>query len=166
MSIKKIKYIGEDRMSRELLGFVFIALACIILTPFYSASEQPEKRIIKIEEPKIPESTMAQANSSKSIILLSDNFLPTTFAGSEISAYETIKYLRSRGHMISIYVNNWKVSEYDGFNIFKYNISDSFCKTQIKNADIIFFQMHDKIENLEEIINRKKPVYLFIHMVK
>jgi len=165
VSIKKIKYIGEDRMSRELLGFVFIALACIILTPFYSASEQPEKRIIKIEEPKIPESTMAQANSSKSIILLSDNFLPTTFAGSEISAYETIKYLRSRGHMISIYVNNWKVSEYDGFNIFKYNISDSFCKTQIKNADIIFFQMHDKIENLEEIINRKKPVYLFIHMV-
>lgn len=153
-------------MSRELLGFVFIALACIILTPFYSASEQPEKRIIKIEEPKIPESTMAQAKSSKSIILLSDSFLPTTFAGSELSAYETIKYMRSRGHNVSIYVNKWKVNEYDGFKIYKYDITDSSCKTQIQNADIVFFQMGYDPKNIELLKERSNNVFVFTHLIE
>jgi len=152
-------------MSRDLLGFALIALVCIILTPFYNVSEYPkimppEERIIKI-----PEASMAQAKSPKTIILLTDNFLPTTFAGSEISAYETIKYLRTRGHKITIFVNNWKVKEYDGFKIYKYDKSDSFCKSELLNVDIIFFQMHDKLENLEIIRQREKPVYLFIHMV-
>ena len=150
-------------MSRELIGFAIIAVICIILTPFYQV-EQPKKEIVVIEK-KIPESSMIQAKSSKTIILLTDNFLPTTFAGSEISAYETIKYLRSRGHKICIFVNNWKVDEYDGFKIYKYDKNISFCKSEILNADIILFQMHDKLENLEIIRQRDTPVYLFIHMV-
>jgi len=127
-------------MSRELLGFVFIAVICIILTPFYNISEFP--KIKKPEEKmiQIPEASMAQAKSSKTIILLSDSFLPTTFAGSEISAYETIKYLRSRGHKIIIMVNNWKVDEYDGFKIYKYNITDSFVRHKSKQQILYSFK--------------------------
>jgi hypothetical protein len=152
-------------MSRELLGFALIALVCIILTPFYTVSELPQKRIIEIEQKKIPESKMAQADSPKSIILLSDSFLPTTFAGSEISAYETIKYLRSRGHDISIFVNTWKVSEYDGFKIYKYNSSDEFCKSRFQHADIVLFQMGYDPKNMELIKNRSKDVFVFVHVI-
>ena len=152
-------------MSRELLGFVFIAVICIILTPFYSMNEYPKKEIL-LEENNIPESSMVQANSSKTIILLSDSFLPTTFAGSEISAYETIKYLRSRGHKILIMVNNWKVGEYDGFKIYKYDITDSFCKTQIQTADIVFFQMGYDPNNLELLKGRKNNVFIFTHLIE
>jgi glycosyltransferase involved in cell wall biosynthesis len=150
-------------MSRELLGFAIIAAICIILTPFYNVGKQPQKSIVKIEK-KIPES-VAKANSPKSIILLSDSFLPTTFAGSEISAYETIKYLRSRGHDICIFVNTWKVSEYDGFKIYKYNISDEFCKSKFQDADLIFFQMGYDPKNMELIKNRNKDVFVFIHVI-
>jgi glycosyltransferase involved in cell wall biosynthesis len=151
-------------MSRELLGFALIALVCIILTPFYTVSEIPQKRVIEIEQ-KIPESTMAQAKTSKSIILLSDSFLPTTFAGSELSAYETIKYLRSRGHDVSIFVNTWKVSEYDGFKIYKYNISDEFCKSRFQDADLILFQMGYDPKNMELIKYRNKDVFIFVHVI-
>ena len=154
-------------MSRELVGFALIAFICILITPYYTATEQPRVKstIIKNEAKKLPEPVTVPSDSPKTIVLMSDSFLPTTFAGSEISAYETIKYLRARGHTIIIFVNNWKVNEYDGFEIYKYNIVDPFCKQTIENADIVFFQMQDKIENLEIIRNRNKPVYLFIHMV-
>ena len=154
-------------MSRELLGFVFIAVICIILTPFYQGRDYESKTIerqITIKE-KIQESKMAQADSPKTIVLLCDDFLPTTFAGSELSAYETIKYMQSRGHTVSVFVNTWKVSEYNGLPIYKCNKADVFCKTQIQDADFVFFQMKDTIENLEYIRDRKKPVYLFIHMI-
>ena len=49
--------------------------------------------------------------------------------------------------------------------IYKCNKADVFCKTQIQDADFVFFQMKDTIENLEYIRDRKKPVYLFIHMI-
>ena len=155
-------------MSRALLGFAFIAVVCIILTPFYQGQDYESKKIerqISIKE-TIPESKMAQANSAKTIILLSDSFLPTTFAGSEISAYETIKYLRSRGHTICIFVNNWKVNEYDGFKIYKYNISDSFCKTELFNADIVFFQMGYDPKNMELLKGRSKNVFVFTHLIE
>jgi glycosyltransferase involved in cell wall biosynthesis len=153
-------------MSRELLGFVFIAVICIILTPFYTVSEYPKNKKPEEELLQIPEASMAQAESSKTIVLLTDSFLPTTFAGSEISAYETIKYLRSRGHTIIIMVNNWKVSEYDGFKIYKYNITDSFCKSQIQNADIVFFQMGYDPKNMELLKGRSNDVFVFIHLIE
>jgi glycosyltransferase involved in cell wall biosynthesis len=154
-------------MSRELLGFALIALVCIILTPFYQEQHVESRKIETsvIVKEQILESKMAQADSSKTIVLLCDDFLPTTFAGSELSAYETIKYMQSRGHTVSVFVNTWKVSEYNGLLIYKCNSADLFCKTQIQNADFVFFQMYDTMENLEHIRNRKKPVYLFIHMI-
>ena len=61
-------------MSRELLGFAPIAVVCIILTPFYQGQDNEyrklETRIIVKEQ--VPESKMAQSDSPKSIILLSD----------------------------------------------------------------------------------------------
>lgn len=153
-------------MSRELLGFVFIAALCIILTPFYNVSESPINKHNNEEIIQIPEATMAQAKSSKTIVLLSDSFLPTTFAGSEISAYETIKYLRSRGHKIIIMVNKWKVDEYDGFKIYKYDITDSFCKNQIQNADFVFFQMGYDPKNIELLIGRSNNVFVFTHLIE
>uniref|UniRef100_A0A6C0AMT9 Glycosyl transferase family 1 domain-containing protein n=1 Tax=viral metagenome TaxID=1070528 RepID=A0A6C0AMT9_9ZZZZ len=155
-------------MSRELLGFALLAVACIILTPFYNVGELAQKRILEVEKEKskIPESKMAQADSSKSIILLSDSFLPTTFAGSEISAFETIKYLRSRGHKISIFVNTWEVKQYDGFQIYKYNVSDPFCKSQIQNADFVFFQMGYDPKNMELLKGRANDVFVFTHLIE
>lgn len=153
-------------MSRELVGFALIAFICILITPYYTAMEQPRIKSTPKNEQKLPEPVTIPADSPKTIVLLSDSFLPTTFAGSEISAYETIKYLRARGHTIRIFVNNWKVNEYDGFEIHKYNIAEPFCKEQIQNADIVFFQMGYDSKNLELLQNRRKPVFVFIHLVE
>jgi glycosyltransferase involved in cell wall biosynthesis len=150
-------------MSRELIGFAMLALVCIIISPLYKTQrlylENPKSLVI--EETKI----IAKTTNSKSIILLSDSFLPTTFAGSELSAFETIRYLRNRGHTITIYVKEWEVSEYDGFKIYKYDLNDQYCKEAIVNCDFVFFQMGDDPKNLEIIKYRKNPVYVFIHVI-
>jgi len=154
-------------MSRELLGFALIAIVCIILTPFYQGHHDTSGKIeksITVKE-QILESKMAQAVSPKTIILLTDSFLPTTFAGSELSAYETIKYLRSRGHIVSVFVNTWKVSEYDGFKIYKYDGSSEFCKSRFQSADIVLFQMGYEPKNMELIKHRNNDVFIFIHVI-
>ena len=125
-------------MSRELLSLVFIAVLCIIVTPFFKENNLPNNKQVFTKNIKVPYNTMAQANSPKKIVLLTQSFLPTTFAGSELSAYETIKYLRLRGHTIIIFTNKWSENEYDGFKIYKYDDSDPFCKTEILNADFVF----------------------------
>jgi len=154
-------------MSRELLGFAVIAIVCIILTPFYQNNNQLPK--IKLAEAEVKETRIqgvSKTDSPKSIILLSDSFLPTTFAGSEISAYETIKYMRSRGHTVSIFVNNWKVSEYDGFKIHKYDVTDSLCKKEISETDIVFFQMGYSPKNIELLKERSNTVFVFTHLIE
>lgn len=151
-------------MSRELLGFAAIALVCIILSPFYVTQYHLEQPMANEMVPiKIPVSVHTE--SPKTIVLLTDSFLPVTFAGSELSAYETIQYLRARGHNIIIFVNVLKVPEYNGFKIYKYDPKDNFCKQAILNCDIIFFQMSGKPENLDIVKQRSKSVYLFIHLV-
>lgn len=152
-------------MSRELIGFALLAIACIAISPFYKTPVrqlQPKRDIVIIEETR---ATTVKAVNTKSIVLLSDSFLPTTVAGSELSAYETIKYLRDRGHQISIFVKEWEVPQYDGFKIYKYDLQDSFCKETIVNCDLVFFQMGDDPKSLEIVKNRTKPVYIFIHLV-
>lgn len=44
-----------------------------------------------------------KSENSKKIVLLGDTFLPGSFAGSEISAYETIKPERPGSQYISIH---------------------------------------------------------------
>jgi glycosyltransferase involved in cell wall biosynthesis len=150
-------------MSRELIGFAILALVCIAISPFYKTN------VIQISKPRVQyiEETRSiiKASNAKTIILLSDSFLPTTFAGSELSALETIRYMRDRGHNISIFVKEWEVSEYDGFKIYKYDINDAYCKSAIINSDLVFFQMGDDPKNLEIVKNRNKDVYVFIHVV-
>jgi glycosyltransferase involved in cell wall biosynthesis len=148
-------------MSRELLGFAIIALACIIFSPLYNNKYQ----IIHHKKNDEVHNVVVRAKSPKSIVLLTDSFLPDTFAGSEISAYETIKYLRSRGHHITIFVKNLKSTEYDGFKMNKYDINDQFCKETILNSDAIFFQMSDEPESLKIINEGSKQIYVFIHLV-
>jgi len=148
-------------MSRELLGFALLALACILISPYYKNS-LPRREIKDII---IKESNTIKTKNTKSIVLLSDSFLPTTFAGSELSAYETICYLRERGHNICIFVNEWKVSEYNGFKIYKYDIKDPFCVNTITNCDAAFFQMGGDVKHLDIVKTRTKPVYIFIHLV-
>jgi glycosyltransferase involved in cell wall biosynthesis len=106
-----------------------------------------------------------KVSNPKTIVFLSDSFIPTTFAGSEISAYETLKYLQARGHTIIIFVKVWKVSEYNGLKIYKYDETSSFYKNHIKNCDVVFFQMGNEAKNLEIFQNIHKPVYVFIHVV-
>lgn len=150
-------------MSRELLGLLGFAVLCIALSPFYKRSPINQKpRIRAIEYKKLDESI--KNDNPKTIVLLTDSFLPTIFAGSEISAFETIKYMRSRGHNISIFVKTFEVSEYEGFNIYKYDENDEFCRSSILNCDAVFFQFPDKPESLKLVQYRKKPVYIFIHL--
>ena len=149
-------------MSRNLLVLVAFALLCIILSPLYKHQQISYKEIIPI--PITKEVTVKKSNPKK-IILLSDSFLPTTFAGSELSAYETIKYLRQRGHDISVYVKIYKVSEYDGFPIYKIDFNDDKCKDEILNADIVFYQMGREYVNLDTVKLRKKMTYIFIHVL-
>jgi glycosyltransferase involved in cell wall biosynthesis len=150
-------------MSRNLLGFAVLTLVCIIISPFYkNVIQKPERNeIVFVERPM-----SIETDSPRTIVLMTDSFLPTTFAGSELSAYETIKYLRARGHTIIIFVTEWKVPEYDGFKIYKYNPSDVFCKKSILESDAVFFQMSGEPTRLNIIKQRSKPVYIFIHIVE
>ena len=152
-------------MSRELIGFAMLALVCIIISPFYKS---PTVNIIRPAQGRIiiqdPNGTI-KAKNTKTIVLMSDSFLPTTFAGSELSAFETIRYLRKRGHTITIIVKEWEVPEYDGFKIYKYDIHDPVCKQMVVDSDLVFFQMGDDPKNLEIVKYRTKPVYVFIHLV-
>lgn len=156
-------------MSRELYGIAALAIVCILISPYYNArpsmaSPMPVASPEPIASP-VPESKYIQTKYSKKIILLSDSFLPTTFAGSELSGYETIKYLRTRGHEISIFVKEWEVKEYDGFKIHKYDDGDAFCQEELQTCDIIFYQMSDDPKHLDIIKHRKNPVYVFVHVV-
>jgi hypothetical protein len=151
-------------MSSELFGFAIMALICILVSPYYKKVEtRPRQDRIILSGIYQPETV--KTDKPKSIILMCDSFLPTTFAGSELSAYETIKYLRARGHNIRVFVNSWQVPEYDGFKILRYDAYDPYCIKEIINTDIIFFQMGGDAKNLEIVKHRTQPVYLFIHMV-
>ena len=149
-------------MSAELYGIAAIALVCILISPYYNNYTVNKKEIVVT---KLRNPVSVKSENTSTIVLLSDSFLPTTFAGSELSGYETIKYLRSRGHTIIIFVKEWEVSEYDGFKIYKYDIQDKFCQQEITNCDLVFFQMGDDPKNLEIVKYRKEPVYVFIHVI-
>jgi hypothetical protein len=154
-------------MPRELIGMAVFALVCILISPFY-------KNLNFIEVPKnevTPDTHIVvhenkRTSHPKSIVLLTSKFLPTTFAGSEISAYETIKYLRERGHTVQIIVETWEVPMYDGFKIHKYDKRSADCMKALQSCDMIFFQMGDHAKNLEILEESKKPVYVFIHLTQ
>jgi len=149
-------------MSAELYGIAALAIICILISPYYKTSQVHRKDTVvqKLHNP-----VTIKCENTKNIVLLSDSFLPTTFAGSELSGYETIKYLRSRGHTITIFVKEWRVDEYDGFKIYKYDTNDRFCQEEIQTCDLVFFQMGDDPKNLEIVKYRKEQVYVFIHLV-
>ena len=118
-------------MPNELVGIAVLALICILLTPYFKETlniyvEQPNRVYLKEEYAKTP--------YPKKIVLHSRTFLPATYAGSEISAYETIKYLRNRGHSVSIMVNEYKYTEFDGFPIYEMDMNDKH--NIVKDCDI------------------------------
>jgi len=161
-------------MSRELLVIAALALVCIILAPFYK-----ENRSIKYPNDNnhaiVPHTIQNNAQgyiqapqktkNPKTIVFLSDAFLPGTFAGSELSGYETMKYLRECGHKFILFIENPKAEEYDGFKLHKYDLNNEFCKRTLLNADIVFFQMKDDPVKFKIIEDRKKPIYIMIHVV-
>jgi hypothetical protein len=108
-------------MSRELLGLVLLGVLCIMLSPFYKEIHAIEKPSLTItdELPQLKDSSTIKSKNLKTVIFLSDSFLPKTFAGTELSGYETIKYLRNRGHVVKIFVKEYVVNEYDNFPIYK-----------------------------------------------
>jgi len=148
---------------RDLLGLTLLAVLCIIISPFYKETVNNTKQMITV--PSINTVNTVKSQSPKTIVFLSDSFLPKTLAGSELSGYETIKYLRSKGHTITLFIKDYVVDEYDGFKMYKYNSNDPFCISQIQNADIVFFQMGDETINYKLIQTRVNPTYIFIHVV-
>lgn len=152
-------------MSRDLLGLLLLAVLCVVLSPFYKETRLIEKPIITKTVTIKNNNDTIKTDHPKTIVLLSDTFLPKTFAGSELSAYETIKYLRTRGHSVILFLKTVVVNEYDGFPIYKFNTEDRFCQTQILNADIVFFQMGNDSNNLKIIQHRTNPTFVFIHVV-
>jgi len=155
-------------MSTELYGILVLTLVCIIISPYYKNSYPSSNKQVVVQETIVQKhfNPIIKTDNPKTIVLLSDSFLPKTFAGSELSGYETIKYLRSRGHKIVIFVKEieWVVDEYDGFKIYKYNTNNKFCFTTIKDSDIVFFQMTDTANQVEIINQREGPVFFFIHL--
>ena len=148
-------------MSNELVGIAVLALVCILLTPYFKDTlnvyvEQPSRVFLKQE--------YAKTSNPKKIVIHSDSFLPKTYAGSEVSAYETIRYLRSRGHSISVMVNQYYYSEFDGFPIYKMDKNDEY--NIVKNCDFIFFQGTSSNGMLELAQKYKKSCYVFIHVVQ
>lgn len=108
---------------------------------------------------------LEKQGSPKTIVFLSDTFLPQTFAGSEMSGYETLKFLRNKGHTCTIFLKEVAVNEYDGFPIYQIDINNRFCLTKIQNADIVLFQMGDEPINYKYIQNRTNPTYIFTHVI-
>jgi glycosyltransferase involved in cell wall biosynthesis len=149
-------------MSGELFGYVLLAIICIAISPYYKAETPVYKKNTTVQT--IP-TTQVKTESPKTIVFLSDSFLPKTFAGSELSAYETLCYLRNRGHTILIFLKNQSVEKYDGFILYKYDLADEFCKTSIIESHYVFFQMGEDPKNLEIVKLRDKPVYIFIHLI-
>jgi glycosyltransferase involved in cell wall biosynthesis len=160
-------------MSRDLLVLAAFACICILLNPLFkeqinNTRLSSDYQLVKSKNPisNITNSeVIIKTNHPKKIILMSDSFLPITFAGSELSGYETIKYLRKRGHDISIYVKTHKVESYDSFPIYKYDPLSETCKNAIINSDIILYQMGSGYENMEIVKLRDKNTFIFIHMI-
>ena len=104
-------------MSRDLLVLAAFATICLIISPFFKEKVNTTRNIpnevIRYDTITYNSKLTIKTDNPKKIILLTDSFLPTTYAGSELSAYETIKYLRDRGHDVRIYVKTHKVDKYD-----------------------------------------------------
>ena len=154
-------------MTRSLLVLAAFATMFILLAPLYKESRLSNH---KRPDPAVKTTALSihstvKTDSPRTIILLSDSFLPVTIAGSELSGYETIKYLRSRGHKISIYVKTHKVDSFDNFPIFKYDKEDESCVNAILDADIVLYQMGSGYENMEIVKLRNNKTYIFIHMI-
>lgn len=150
-------------MTRDLVGLVLLAVLCIFISPFY-------KELTVVKSYIAPSNTASNTKVSvterpKTIVFLSDTFLPKTFAGSELSGYETLKFLRDKGHSCKLFLKDVVVNEYNGFPIHQFDTKDRFCMSQIQNADIVFFQMTGISDNFKAIQERTKPTYLFIHVV-
>lgn len=154
-------------MTRDLLCLVLLAVVCIVISPFYNDGKtrylMPSTTTTTTT--KSVSKPVYKTDNPKKIVFLSDTFLPKTFAGSELSGYETLKYLRSRGHSAILFLKTVGVSEYDGFPIYHFNTEDKFCRQQIQDADVVFFQMGGETINMKTIQNRTKPTYVFIHVV-
>ena len=153
-------------MSRDLLILFGMGLICILLSPFYKASSLP----ILHKQPQFSTQVtktyeVSKTTKPKKIVLLVSDFLPDTFAGSEVSAYETVKYMRDRGHSITVISERATVDSYDKFPIYKFSKTDKHIETTIKHADVVFFQIfgnsHEKFDCIKE---RTKPTFLFIHI--
>jgi hypothetical protein len=149
-------------MSRELLGLFGFAILCIVLSPFYKENRSVQ-RYSTVPPLKVQDTIVTE--HKKTIVLLSDTFLPGSYAGSELSAYETMRYLRSRGHTCIAFIKHPKAKEYDGFKIYQYDVTNEFCKSQLLESDVIFFQMKDDPENFKIIDQRNKPIFIMIHVV-
>jgi len=152
-------------MSRDLVILIGMGILCIILSPLYKEYNLP----ILHKRPKFSQATKTYEHSKtiapKQIVLLVSDFLPDTFAGSEVSAYETIKYLRDRGNSVTVISERTTVKSYDDFPIYKYSKTDKYIKSTIQHADIVLFQVfghsHEKFDCIKE---RTKPTFLFIHI--
>ena len=165
-------------MPRDLLVICIFATICIIISPLFKESkikilnntfnDNPHQKPISLLKTNFltQKNHTIKSNNFKKIVLLCDTFLPGSFAGSEISAYETIKYLRDRGHNISVFIHKPAGKEYDGFKLYKYYENDPFCKKELITADIVLYQMADHYYNFNLIQQREKPVFIFIHVAK
>lgn len=154
------------RMSRELLVIAAIAVLCIIVSPFYKDTQLPKldakpKYVEKISKTY----EVVKTNYPMKIVHMGDSFLPITYAGSEISSYETLKYLKERGHDVSVIIKSNKVKEYDGIPVYEYNKSDPECIARIVNADCLFFLMGGSYKDMDEINMRTKPTFMFVHIM-
>ena len=152
-----------------------IAILCLIISPFYKDYRPPvitgsaatSKKPQETEPPDLfaGKNATVTASKTKRVVFMCDTFLPGSFAGSEISAYETAKYLRDRGHNVDIIVDKPKATEYNGLKLHKYNPTDDECVELIKNSDAILFQMEDKYYNFELIKKFNKTIYVSIHIM-
>lgn len=162
-SIKKD--IAKVRMSRDLIGLAILAILCIVISPFYKKQEYTKPTVKPLNIKDIDIHIKSKTENPKNIVVLIGSFLPITVAGSEMSSYETIKYLRSRGHSIIIFVDKYKVNEYDGFKIYKYDQNDPFCISELEKCDIILFSLSEDPKNFELVSKVNKPTFLFIHII-
>lgn len=153
-------------MSRDLLILFGMGLICIILSPLYKASNLPIlHRQLQYTRQLTKTYETSKTTKPKKIVLLVSDFLPDTFAGSEVSAYETIKYLRERGHSITVISERSTANSYDNFPIYTYSKTNKHLVSTINHADVVLFQIfghsHEKFDCIK---HRSKPTFLFIHI--
>jgi glycosyltransferase involved in cell wall biosynthesis len=136
------------------LGIILIVCLIAVLYPYI------RYKVRKMVPDKVPKKAH--------LVWIMHSYVPTVKAGSEITAHALNRYLLTQGYRVSVFVNDYKVSSYEGVDIYRLPKSlheaPEYALEVFKSADAIGcqnFNGYDGIAYAEEL---NKPIIFFLHV--